>query len=86
MDYIVNRSAEQGGEIISDTAERNYKAETAPICVRILADTVIETIESWNMTGIDYYQTLTLDVTTPLIMANITKLKLTSGAVQVIRG
>ena len=89
MAHISNRSAEFGGEIIENTVERTYGGSTGkqmPVAVRVIADAVIATIESPNMINVAYYEGKTITPDDPLIMANITKIELTSGVVQVING
>ena len=84
MADIENRAAEHGSIIINDTTERAFTKGKYPAALRVLEATVIETLESSNCEGVDYYVGISLDVDSPVILANVTKLKLTSGAVQAV--
>ena len=87
--HIANRAAEYGGKIILDGDVSNYvwaPGERFPVAVRVLEDTVINAIESPDMGGMEYYTSAALTPDSPLILANISRIQLDSGAVQLIYG
>jgi hypothetical protein len=83
---VENRAAEGGSEIIDDTAEHSYVAIAAvqAIAIRILEDTVINTLTSSNVINVAYYDGAVLTSDSPVILGNFDTVQLTSGAVQVI--
>lgn len=85
---VANRAAEYGGEIISDTDAHDFSGSNTktPIAIRILEDTVINAITSDDMTNMAYYDGAAMSITSPIILANIATIQLTSGAVQLIFG
>jgi len=85
MANVENRAAEHGSQFIADTETHTFAATHPAVALRILEPTVIFSIETLDDTiGADYYEGEALDIDTPIILANVTSLKLTSGAVQAI--
>jgi hypothetical protein len=86
MSNIENRAAEHGSEIINDTDPHYFSVTNPPIVLRVLESTVIGTLTSGNTKNIAYYDGVALEPTDPDVLANLTSVTLTSGAVQVIYG
>jgi hypothetical protein len=90
MAHVSNRAAEYGSEIVDDALVHTFNRSRPAIAVRILEPTVINHLIS-NERGqetinIAYYDGASVDIDTPVILANITELQIDSGAVQVIFG
>lgn len=84
MANVENRAAEHGSIIIEDTEEYVFRVGGTPSALRVLEETIIAVIESHNTVNIDYYVGKLVAPTDPIILANITKLQLTSGVVQAV--
>lgn len=84
MANVENRAAEHGCLFIADTAVHSFNTTKPAVVIRILEDTVIAAITANNAEGIDYYVGKSLDITSPVILANVVSIQLTSGAVQAV--
>jgi hypothetical protein len=82
MSLIENRAAENGSEIINDTALHTFSRQV--IAIRILEDTVIATLDTTNVVNVAYYDAKALTNADPAILGNFIGITLTSGAVQAI--
>ena len=86
---VGNRSAEHGGVVIADTASREWPklhgSGARPVAVKVLADAEIAVIESGSMEGIEWYVGKSL-IVGDVVLADISKIELASGVVQVIYG
>jgi hypothetical protein len=83
---VENRAAEGGSEIINDTDPHSYVnfATVEAIAIRILEDTVINSLTSSNVANVAYYDGAELTSDSPVILGNFDTVQLDSGAVQVI--
>jgi len=87
MANVENRAAEHGSKIISDTDLHSFQQGKLPVAIRILEDTVIAVITSigqYSTENVAYYQAKALATDSPVILANVNSIRLTSGAVQAI--
>jgi len=78
------RAAENGTIFITDTDPHPFAGSRAASVIRILEPTVIASISGVDCVGVDYYEGKSLDVDSKDILAQVTALQLTSGAVQVV--
>jgi len=87
MATIENRAAENGSIVIADTEDHYFNPTRPAVALRILETSQIDVMETLSSTegAKEYYEArATLSVDDPVILANITHIRLISGAVQAI--